>query len=106
MQIDVHHAVTYVCARLAGFLHEHAEVVAHSAQYVDDATAQGQIWFDNGMFYERTASAHQTVDYRNALAVANLRVWLPFHFLPGNCGESAPKIGRELSQGEFLTRCI
>jgi hypothetical protein len=106
MQIDFHHAITYVCARLAGFLHEDAEVVAHSAQYVDDATAQGQIWFDNGMFYERTASAHKMVDYRNSLAVANLRVWLPFHFLPGNCGEAASSVVRELSEEEFLTRCI
>jgi hypothetical protein len=106
MQIDFHHAVTYVCARLAGFDREKAGVIAHSAQYVDDATAQGEIWFDNGMFFERTASAHKTVDYRNSKALANHRVWLPFHFLPGNEGEPAPDVVPTYDQEEFLTRCI
>ena len=31
MQIDFHHAVTYVLARLAGFDHADAEIVAYSA---------------------------------------------------------------------------
>ena len=106
MQIDFHHAVTYVCARLAGFEPEDADVVAHSAQYVDDATAQGEIWFDNGMFFERTASAHKTLDYRNSKALANHRVWLPFHFLPGNLGEPAPAEVPTYTKEEFLTRCI
>ncbi len=81
MQIDFHHSVTYVCARLAGFPSEKAEIIAHSAQYVDDTTASGEIWFDNGMLFERTASAHKMLDYRNSKDLANHRVWLPFHFL-------------------------
>jgi hypothetical protein len=106
MQIDFHHAVTYVCARLAGFGAEDADVIGHSAQYVDDATSQGEIWFDNGMFFERTASAHKTLDYRNSKALANHRVWLPFHFLPGNSGEPAPAEIPTYGKEEFLTRCI
>lgn len=38
MHIDFHHAVTYVCARHAGYGHDEAAVIAHAAQYVDDAT--------------------------------------------------------------------
>jgi hypothetical protein len=38
MQIDFHHAVTYLCARMAGFAAAEAEIIAYSAQYVDDAT--------------------------------------------------------------------
>jgi hypothetical protein len=45
MQIDFHHAVTYVVARLSGFKQEKAEIIAHAAQYVDDATSSGTVHF-------------------------------------------------------------
>ncbi len=86
MQIDFHHGVTYVVARLAGFDHGEAAIVAHSAQYVDDATNAGLIRFDNGFMYNRISSAHKMLDYRNFQELANHRVWIPFHFLPGNGG--------------------
>ena len=38
MQIDGHHTLTYVLSRMAGFEHDEAYIIAHSAQYVDDAT--------------------------------------------------------------------
>jgi hypothetical protein len=105
MQIDFHHGVTYGCARLAGFSADDAKIVAHSAQSVDDATAEGEIWFDNGMIYPRTASAHKMLDYRNMRDLANHRVWLPFHFLPGNGGDPTPGHGKDsgqkLTQGSF-----
>lgn len=107
MQIDFHHGVTYVCARLAGFSANDAKIVAHSAQYVDDATTEGVIWFDNGMIYPRTASAHKMLDYRNMRDLANHRVWLPFHFLPGNGGDPMPAEPPEYrSVEEFIARCI
>jgi len=86
MQIDFHHAVTYVTARLAGFRHDEAEIVAWSAQYVDDATEEGGVAFDNRGMYYHVASAHKQLDYRNLDELANHRVWIPFHFLPGNEG--------------------
>ncbi len=46
MDIDAHHAGTYVVARLAGISHREAEIIAHAAQYVDDATNEGVIHFD------------------------------------------------------------
>ncbi|MEZ4449219.1 MAG: DUF6765 family protein [Nannocystaceae bacterium] len=104
MQIDFHHAVTYVVSRLAGLSHAHAETVAHSAQYVDDATNAGTIRFTNGAMYERISSAHKMLDYRNFEALANHRVWVPFHFLPGNGGLPAD---RE-PEGSFIDklRCV
>lgn len=84
MQIDFHHAVTYVAARLAGFTHKDADVIAYAAQYVDDATHQGIVCFNNKAIYERTSSAHKTIDPRNFDLLANQKVWMPFHFLPGN----------------------
>ncbi len=84
MQIDFHHAVTYVTARLAGFTHKDADIIAYAAQYVDDATQHGFICFDNKALYERTSSAHKTVDPENLNVLDNQKVWMPFHFLPGN----------------------
>jgi hypothetical protein len=107
MQIDFHHAVTYVVARLAGFPHEDAATVAHAAQYVDDATQAGEIWFQNGMVFPRIASAHKMLDYANTNQLANHRVWLPFHFFPGNKGEGRPEHAPQpYGQDEFLRRCI
>lgn len=91
MQIDGHHALTYIAARLAGFGHAGAATIAYCAQYVDDATNSGLIAFDNGAMYKRIASAHRMLDHRNLDALANHRVWIPFHFLPGNAGLPAGK---------------
>lgn len=86
MQIDFHHAATYVIARLAGLSAAEAEIVAYSAQYVDDATHSGLIRFDNGAMYHHISPAHRALDYRNFNELSNHYVWVPFHFLPGNGG--------------------
>lgn len=102
MQIDFHHATTYVAARLAGFDQPEAEIVAYAAQYVDDATSSGTVNFDNKALYQRISSAHKMVDKRNVKALANHLVWLPFHFLPGNGGLEA---GRN-PKGRFIEKII
>lgn len=102
MQIDFHHAVTYVLARLAGFDKAKANIVAYAAQYVDDATSTGTVYFDNKALYHRTSSAHKMLDLRNAEELANHLVWLPFHFLPGNGGKPA---GRNPT-GNFIRKII
>lgn len=106
MQIDFHHAVTYICARFSGFAEHEAKIIAHSAQYVDDATAEGEVWFENGMIFPRTASAHKMLDYQNADELGNHRVWLPFHFLPGNNQEPPPNNLTAYDEDEFIRRCI
>ncbi len=102
MQIDFHHATTYVLARLAGFVHSEANIIAHSAQYVDDATNSGTIHFTNGAMYKRISSAHKMLDYRNFDELANHQVWMPFHFLPGNGGMRAGKNPR----GSFIKKIV
>jgi hypothetical protein len=89
MQIDGHHTLTYIAARLAGFPHSKASIIAYSAQYVDDATNSGTLHFKNGAMYQRISSAHKMLDYRNTDELANHQVWIPFHFLPGNGGKPA-----------------
>ncbi len=102
MQIDFHHAATYVIARFAGFDHGHADTIAHCAQYVDDATNGGTILFENHAMYARISSAHKMLDYRNFEALANHQVWIPFHFLPGNGGKPAGKN----PDGKFIEKII
>lgn len=102
MQIDFHHAVTYVVGRLAGLSDEDAQTVAYSCQYVDDATNSGSVEFESGQRYVRISSAHRTIDLKdNADEADNRRVWVPFHFLPGN---DAPSKGSEAER--FLERMV
>jgi hypothetical protein len=102
MQIDFHHAVTYVAARLAGFPHAEADIIAYAAQYVDDATSSGTIKFDNKVIYQRISSSHKTIDFDNFNPVEDLLVWVPFHFLPGN-GMAAPGADPE---GTFIRKLV
>ncbi|MGD8241948.1 MAG: hypothetical protein PVF59_03925 [Desulfobacterales bacterium] len=102
MQIDGHHTLTYIAARLAGFSRPKASVIAYSAQYVDDATNAGLIHFKNGAMYNRISSAHKMLDYRNADELANHQVWVPFHFLPGNGGKQAG----ENPDGTFIRKLV
>lgn len=102
MQIDFHHATTYVAARLAGFEHKDADIIAHAAQYVDDAIVEGTIYFHNKALYHRISSAHKMLDRRNAKALANHRVWIPFHFLPGNAGINAG----DNPNGKFINKIV
>ena len=74
----------YTVARIAGFDHSAADIVAYSAQYVDDSSTSGFLHFDNGMRYERNATAHPMLDAENLDNDDNSLSWLPYHFLPGN----------------------
>jgi len=102
MQIDFHHAVTYVAARLAGFPHEDADIIAYASQYVDDATCDGAIKFDNKAIYKRISSSHKSVDFENLDPVEDLLVWMPFHFLPGNGGASPG----DNPEGSFIHKLV
>jgi hypothetical protein len=102
MQIDFHHATTYVAARLAGFDIKRADIIAYAAQYVDDATSEGTVRFTNKFLYQRISPAHKMIDTRNTRDINNHQVWIPFHFLPGNGGLPA---GRNPS-GKMVNRMI
>ena len=102
MQIDGHHTLTYIAARLAGYPRANASIIAYSAQYVDDATNSGVIEFKNGAMYSRISSAHKMLDYRNSDELANHQVWVPFHFLPGNGG----KPSGENPEGTFIRKLV
>lgn len=102
MQVDFHHGVTYAVARIAGFEHKDALVVAYCSQYVDDAVGDGIIKFNNGAMYRRIESAHKMLDYKNFNELSNHQVWLPFHFVPGN----GQKKAGEDPDGSFINKII
>lgn len=105
MQIDGHFTLTYTLARMVGFEHERAEIIAYSAQYVDDATNSGIAKFDNGAMFSRISSAHTMTAYDMKYytdAHENHLVWVPFHFLPGNDGLSAG----ENPKGGFINKLV
>jgi len=86
MQKDFHYAVTYIIARWADFSHKKAQIVAYACQYVDDNCDYGTLEFDNGALCSQIPSSHKVHDYRNFDTLEQYKVWLPFHFLPGNKG--------------------
>ena len=88
MNIDFHYGIIYIVSRLAELSPNDAEIVAHSCQYVDDATTNGILDFEGGETYERFASAHEMFDYDNLRNGQNRVFWAPFHFLPAGIGQS------------------
>lgn len=89
MQEDMHYYGTYAIARAAGLKVKDAKVVAYAAQYVDDSTGNDSEVHEDGGMFETTASAHTNSEVIiNATAdhTEQRRVWVPFHFFPGNEG--------------------
>ena len=88
MHIDFHYYGTYALARAAGLNQEAARIVATAAQFVDDNAAKSHVDFEDGARIDQDATAHHLVDIANCDARDQRRVWVPFHFLPGNQGDS------------------
>ena len=84
MEIDFHFGVTYVVARVAGFEHPEADIIATSSQYVDDTKNEGSLRFKDGQAFHRMITAHDMDDYHIAISDDERLTWVPFHFLPGN----------------------
>lgn len=91
MQEDMHYYGTYAMARAAGLEAKNAKIVAYSAQYVDDSTANDSEVHEDGGMLQATATAHTGSEaIGNAVAdhIEQRRVWVPFHFFPGNEGQT------------------
>lgn len=91
MQEDMHYYGTYAMARAAGLKVKDAKIVAYASQYVDDSIVNDSEVHEDGGMFERTASAHTNSEViKNAVAdhTEQRRVWVPFHFFPGNEGNT------------------
>ena len=88
MHIDIHYYGTYAMARAAGLKKEVCQTIATAAQFVDDNHFDKKIVkFEDGGQFEIAATAHPIVHAKNTVDRSDQRrVWLPFHFFPGNQG--------------------
>ena len=106
MQIDMHYYGTYAIARAAGLKPKEAKVIAYSAQFVDDSVdINSEMHEDGGMLYG-IATAHRNIQvgkiywlhkikekifHRKIGNVEQRSIWVPFHFYPGNEGNTFSK---------------
>jgi len=89
MQLDMHYYGTYAMARTAGLKPATCKTIATAAQFVDDNAAKSHIEFQDGGRIDAEATAHHVSDViRNLDAEDQRQVWVPFHFLPGNQGQT------------------
>lgn len=88
MQLDMHYYGTYAMARAAGLNQETATTIATAAQFVDDNAADSDVEFKDGGKFMTEATAHHTFSGVNLDKDDQRSVWVPFHFLPGNEGET------------------
>lgn len=94
MQIDMHFYAVYAIARAAGINAETAKIIAHASQFVDDAIDDGAVVLSGEKAILPTMTSHRPLDYGNAIPGDQWKVWVPFHFLPGNEPESGSFIER------------
>lgn len=102
MQIDMHYFGTYAMARAAGLTRETCQIIASSAQFVDDNAGDIEVKFKDGARVNAVATAHHTVDIKNLDPRDQLHVWVPFHFLPGNQRADGKTGHRNASYTELL----
>lgn len=84
MQLDMHFYGIYALARAAGIKPDSACTIAYASQFVDDALeGEVNILTNNRAVYPIITS-HIPMDYKNTVLRDQWKVWVPFHFLPGN----------------------
>jgi Family of unknown function (DUF6765) len=89
MQLDMHYYGTYAMARTAGLAPGICKTIATASQFVDDNAAKSNIEFQDGGRIDAQATAHHVSDViSNRDPEDQRQVWVPFHFLPGNKGDS------------------
>jgi len=84
MQLDMHFYGVYALARAVGIKPKTARLIAYASQFVDDAIDDEAIELTNGKAVLPTMTSHKPLDYQNTLPGDQWKVWIPFHFLPGN----------------------
>lgn len=94
MQIDMHFYGVYALARAAGIEPGTARTIAHCSQFVDDGTQDELIILPGQRGLLPIMTSHRPLDYKNTIPHDQWRVWIPFHFLPGNQPESGTLMER------------
>ena len=84
MQKDMHFYGVYALARSAGIRPEMARTIAYASQFVDDSIEDEAIVLQDQRAVVPTMTSHRPIAYQNTLQGDQWKVWVPFHFLPGN----------------------
>jgi hypothetical protein len=84
MQIDMHFYGVYALARAAGIKPDSAHTIAYASQFVDDALEGEVNILPNHQAVFPIVTSHKPIDYQNAMFRDQWKVWVSFHFLPGN----------------------
>jgi len=80
----MHFFGVYALARAAGIKPRVARIIAYASQFVDDAMEDEAIVLEDQSAILPTMTSHRPIDYQNTIPGDQWRVWVPFHFLPGN----------------------
>jgi hypothetical protein len=94
MQYDMHYYATYAMAAAASIPKADAEVIATSAQFVDDQNITAWVLTKSQEGILGVATAHHPLEagvrtfFRNAENNDTRPIWVPFHFLPGGEGST------------------
>jgi hypothetical protein len=88
MDRDMHYHGTYALARAAGISRAAAMTIATASEYVDDSDDTTPVTeHPLGARFEHQRTAHHPTDFApNNDLDDQLRVWVPFHFVPGGEG--------------------
>lgn len=88
MQTDMHYYGTYAMARAAGLSREASGKIATASEFVDDNIEKDSVEFRDGGRVDSAATAHHAINIKNIDREDQRQIWVPFHFLPGNEGDS------------------
>ena len=88
MQIDMHYYGVYAMARAAGLTREASGRIATASELVDDNAEDEHVEFGDGGRLDLMPTAHHTTDTENRNEEMQRKVWVPFHFIPGNRGRT------------------
>lgn len=88
MQTDMHYYATYALARAAGFRVDVARAIATCCEYVDHSAGANVVCKDGFRIRTGPTSHHPAADIEYTTPHDQRRTWVPFHFIPGNRGET------------------
>lgn len=94
MQKDMHFYGVYALARAAGIKPDTARIIAYASQFVDDALEGEVNVLENQKAIFPNITSHKPYDYKNTILRDQWKVWVPFHFLPGNQSIARSFIGK------------
>jgi len=88
LQTDMHYYGTYALARAAGFRADVARTIATCCEYVDHSAGAKVVCRDGFRISAGPTSHHPTAHIEYTTPYDQRHIWVPFHFIPGNQGET------------------